>query len=69
MYLRIVTIKCPNQTAKKAFKLLNWKQRLTVEDTVLYTASWYKSFLTQNKKINMHEFSKYQIKSYLKLKK
>ena len=23
MYLRIVTIKCPNQTAKKAFKLLN----------------------------------------------
>ena len=23
MYLRIVTIKCPNQTAKKALKLLN----------------------------------------------
>ena len=23
MYLRIVTIKCPNQTAKKAIKLLN----------------------------------------------
>ena len=25
MYLRVVTIKCPNQTAKKAFKLLQKK--------------------------------------------
>lgn len=53
---------------EKAFKLLNWKQKLTFEETISFTASWYKSFLTQNKG-NMYEFSIRQIKIYLKLKK
>lgn len=52
----------------KAYKLLRWRQKLSINKTILYTASWYKNFLNKNI-TDMHKFTISQIKNYIKIKK
>ncbi len=48
----------------KAYKLLRWKQRLDISQTIFFTALWYKQFLIKKQK-NMHNFTISQIKNFL----
>ena len=48
--------------SKKSNKLLNWKQKWSIDDTIAKIFQWNKAFI--NKK-NINEFSKNQIKEYL----
>ncbi len=49
---------------RKAYKLLRWKQRLDISQTIFFTAFWYKQFLIKKQK-NMHNFTISQIKNFL----
>lgn len=49
----------------KALSLLNWQAILSFEETVEFTALWYKMFYTGRK--DMREFSKRQIEKYYSL--
>jgi CDP-glucose 4,6-dehydratase len=51
---------------EKSKKLLNWKQKMNISDTIDFTAGWYKNYF--DKKDNF-EFTINQIKKYLRIKK
>ena len=46
----------------KAMSLLNWKSKLSFEDTARYTANWYKSYYNNSK--NIYDLTVNQIKDY-----
>ncbi len=50
--------------SKKSYKILQWKPRLNLKDSISLTGIWYKKFY--EKKMNMYEFSLFQLKNYLK---
>lgn len=52
---------------EKALKLLQWKQKLNINETVNYTASWYRFYLS-NKKADMQKFTLNQIKNFMSYK-
>jgi CDP-glucose 4,6-dehydratase len=49
----------------KANQLLNWQSVLSFKKTIQITSEWYKEFY--NEKLNMKDFTKYQIEEYMKL--
>lgn len=51
----------------KAYKLLRWNQKLNINKTISYTASWYKNFLNKNP-TDIYNFSILQIKNYINTK-
>ena len=51
----------------KAMSMLNWKAILTFEETIEFTALWYKKYYEE--KMNMREFSIQQIQEYCALAK
>ena len=53
--------------SKKANKLLRWRCILTTNETISMVIEWYQNFYS--KKILNEEFSKTQIKNYLKILK
>lgn len=50
--------------SEKSYKVLKWKPRLNLKDSINLTGIWYKKFY--EKKMNMYEFSLFQLKNYLK---
>jgi len=50
--------------SKKSYKVLQWEPRLNLKDSISLTGIWYKKFY--EKKMNMYEFSLFQLKNYLK---
>ena len=55
-----------NLNANKAKKILKWETRLSLEETLVMTLDWYKSFYV-GRKNNMYEITIEQIKKYKKL--
>jgi len=53
---------------EKANKLLNWRPKLNINQTVSFTAVWYKTYLTKLHK-SMHQFTISQIKDFINYKK
>ena len=53
---------------EKAYKLLRWKQKLSINQTISYTALWYKQFLIKKDK-NMYNFTISQIRDFINHKK
>ena len=53
--------------SKKSNKILKWKPKLNLDDTIYLTGIWYKEFYKQ--KANMYKFSLFQLKYYLNNKK
>ena len=49
--------------SKKSNKILKWKPKLNLFDSIYITGIWYKKFY--EKKTNMYKFSLYQLESYL----
>ncbi|MDC2991176.1 CDP-glucose 4,6-dehydratase [Prochlorococcus sp. AH-736-F23] len=52
-----------NLCCDKANKILNWYPRLSIDEALLLTSSWYKE---QNKSADMYEFTVNQIEYFLK---
>lgn len=53
--------------SKKTNKILKWKPKLNLFDTIYITGIWYKKFY--DKKTNMYKFSLYQLENYLRNEK
>lgn len=51
--------------SNKSRKHLNWKDKLSFNDTIKYTSEWYDSFLNNE---NLKHITKNQITKYLKIK-
>ena len=52
-----------NLIVKKTNKILKWKPSLNLKNTIYLTGIWYKKFY--EKKIDMYEFSLFQLKNFL----
>jgi len=50
----------------KSKKLLSWKQKMNIGETITFTAEWYKNYFDKK---DTYKFTVNQIKKYLKLKK
>jgi CDP-glucose 4,6-dehydratase len=50
----------------KSKKILKWKQIMSINETIDFTAKWYKNYFDKK---NSYNFTVSQIKEYLKLKK
>ena len=55
-YLRLDCSKATNQ--------LNWKSKMSLEKTLLWTINWYKEFMQGS---NMQEFTDKQIDEFIKI--
>ena len=53
--------------SKRSNKILKWKPKLNLFDTIYITGIWYKKFY--NNSTNMYKFSIQQLESYLKKNK
>ena len=53
-----------NINSKKRSKRLNWKPKLSIDNSIDLTVSWYKSFKTKK---NVFDLTNKQIKYYLDL--
>ena len=53
--------------SKKSKKILKWKSKLNLKDTIYLTGIWYKRFY--EKKVDMYKFSLLQLENFLKNKK
>ena len=53
---------------EKAYKLLRWKQSLSINQTISFTALWYRQFLIKKEK-NMYNFTISQVKNFINHKK
>ena len=62
---KIFESKYLNINSNKAFKKLNWRPGLSIEQAVTLTVEWYKEF--KNKK-NLFQFTRRQIQNYLDYK-
>lgn len=51
-------------SCQKALKIINWRPVLRFNETIKFTADWYKEYLNNNK--DMYDFSIGQINSYIK---
>ena len=49
--------------SKKSKKILKWKSKLNLKDTIYLTGIWYKKFY--EKKTDMYKFSLFQLKNFL----
>ncbi len=48
--------------SKKSNKILKWKPKLNLFESIYITGMWYKKFY--DKKTNMYKFSLYQLENY-----
>tara|TARA_B100000989_G_scaffold298689_2_gene289142 strand:+ start:818 stop:1891 length:1074 start_codon:yes stop_codon:yes gene_type:complete len=53
--------------SKKSKKILKWKSKLNLKDTIYLTGIWYKRFY--EKKVDMYKFSLLQLENFLRNKK
>ncbi|MHB1830406.1 MAG: CDP-glucose 4,6-dehydratase [Candidatus Micrarchaeaceae archaeon] len=52
-------------SSKKAYKMLSWKQRENINDTIKETIEWYKAYYS--KRIDMLDFTNRQLEKYFSL--
>ena len=46
-------------SSKKSKKVLNWEQKLKLEEAVIFTSKWYKSYIKENRNITNEQIRKF----------
>ena len=52
----------------KAIKQLNWHPRLSIQESISWTISWYKTYFKDEENLMLNQIDKYLIKTYIKKK-